>query len=49
MMAAIKRIENLESSILFLENRNTELMNKFEESLRLSENLSKRLNELGKI
>ena len=48
-MAAIKRIENLESSILFLENRNTELMNKFEESQRLSENLSKRLNELGKI
>ena len=48
-MAAIKRIENLESSILFLENRNTELINKFEESQRLSENLSKRLNELGKI
>eukprot|EP00090_Calanus_glacialis_P021215 TRINITY_DN32747_c0_g1_i1.p1 TRINITY_DN32747_c0_g1~~TRINITY_DN32747_c0_g1_i1.p1 ORF type:complete len:524 (+),score=128.76 TRINITY_DN32747_c0_g1_i1:93-1664(+) len=43
MMAALKRISDLESSVLYLESRNTDLESQFEKSRKISEQLVGRL------
>jgi len=43
-MAALKRISDLESSVLYLESRNSSLESQFEKSMKLSEKLVERLD-----
>ena len=47
MMAALKRISDLESSVLYLESRNTDLESQFEKSRKISEQLVGRLELVG--
>jgi hypothetical protein len=45
----MKRISDLESSVLYLESRNSELASQFEESRRIGEKLNERLELVGMV
>ena len=47
-MTSTKRISDLESSVLYLENRNSELEEQVQKSVENNEKLSERLDLLGK-
>ena len=47
MMAALKRISDLESSVLYLESKNSELQSQFDKSMKISEQLIERIDRAG--